>query len=198
MKYKDYNSKFSNLVENVISRYQTGGASVGDFCTIRKDAIKSDYVKSKPQNFIDMVRHAMESGLHLKIGSIKSERADMQNDLGTAPTGQLFVDVVVEYAPGLWRDPITLPIECIDIVFPDGNNWSPEIPDSMKHHPKQTIKPEEVSLDNKELNDRTNSNKRAMPKKNEKLEITPKEPKDGRESTKVKESLTEVYGKMLV
>lgn len=176
MSYKDFKSNFNVLAEMFTSRFQTGGVSVGDFCKIRKDALKNEFIKGKPSQFVDKINEIINSKLLLKIASVKSSKTDAPNEQGTTIVDKIFVDVVQEYAPGLWKEPITLPLEAIDIVTPEGNNWSPEIPKELiKKNPTQ-IKPKEVK-DQKLANSDTKNS-------------FAKEPKDGRDTTKVKESLT--------
>lgn len=190
MRYTEFSGSFATLVENTISKYQTGGVNVGEFCTIRKDALKNPEISNKPSGFINKVKEMMATGLNLKIASINSSKPDRQNDMGTAPTDKFYVDVVIETAPGLFMNPITLPLECIDVVEPEGNNWSPKVPDELKGKNRTQIKPKEEKTKDKELNDRTKGNERQMPKKNTKLGIGDKEPKDGRSQTKVKEEFS--------
>lgn len=198
MSYKDFSGKFELIAENVISRYQMGGVLPGDFCVIRNDALKNSEIKNKPSQFIDKVTEFMKSGLNLKVSAVKTSKPDTQNQMATDPTDKYYVDVVVEYAPGLWKDILTLPLECIDIVKPEGNNWSPDVPEQLKKKdPSHNAK--KLELTDKELNDRTQANQRIMPTTNVKLEVGVSEPKDGRKQAKkakeVKESvsLEDVY-----
>jgi hypothetical protein len=182
-------TKFDVLVEEVTSRYQQGGLLMGDFVIIRKDALKNAKLQGRPSNFIDMVKSAIETKLPLRVSAIKSERPESSNDLvggvNNAPTGY-WVDVCVEYAPGLWRDPMTLPLEILDIANPEGGNL-PAWPDSVKRKDDSIIEPEKVKIDSKAENvKQTQGDDRNLTKVQ--VKIPSGTVKDGRDQTKVKES----------
>jgi hypothetical protein len=192
------NTKFDVLVEEVISRYQQGGIIMGDFVIIRKDALNNPKLKGRPSNFIDMLKNAIATKLPLRVSAVKSERPESSNDLvggvNNAPTG-FWVDVCVEYAPGLWRDPMTLPLEVLDIANPENNNL-PSWPDEVKRKDNTTIKPEEINLNNKEVYiKQTQGDQRNISITNVKIPVGVV--KDGKDQTKVKESLEQIYDKML-
>lgn len=192
-------SKFDILVEEVTSRYQQGGLVTGDFVIIRKDALNNPKIKDRPSNFLEMLKTAIESKLPLRVSAVKSERPESSNDLiggaNNAPTG-FWVDVVTEYAPGLWKDAMTLPLEVLDIHNPEGNNL-PAWPDSVKRADNSVIHPEKVKLDKKDENvARTQSADRNLP--TAQVTIPSGTVKDGRDQTKVKESLEtleQIWGK---
>ena len=184
--------KFDILVEEATSRYQQGGLLSGDFVIVRQGALKNDKIKDRPSNFIDALKAIISSKLPLRVSAIKSERPESCNDLAggvnNAPTG-FWVDVVTEYAPGLWRDPMTLPLEVLDIHNPEGNNL-PEWPDSVKRLDNSEIKPTEITFDQDSINiKQTQGNKREYGSKNVKIQSG--DVKDGRDQTKVKESYSQ-------
>jgi hypothetical protein len=99
--------------------------------------------------------------LNLRVGAVKSiYPTTTQNFVGgsEAPDG-VFLDIYIEYAPGLYRNPMTVPIEVVDMVD-DGNNRGP-VPDSLVrknnvHGPKEIkagqeggLKPDNVNLPQK-------------------------------------------------
>jgi hypothetical protein len=187
-------TKFNVLVEEVISRYQQGGLLQGDFVIIRKDALNNPKLKDKPSNFIEMIKNAIATKLPLRVSMVKSERPESSNDLvggiNHSPTGY-WVDVCVEYAPGLWKDPMTLPLEILDIANPENENL-PSWPDEVKRKDNSTIKPEEIESDAKAENiKQTQGDQRKYGDQQVKIEVG--EVKDGREQTKIKESLEDIY-----
>lgn len=161
--FKDFKSNFILLVEEATTRFNQGGVLVGDYIIIRPEALKSEYVKNKPSNFVDMVKQMINSDLPLKIGSVKSARPESSNDLvagaGNAFIGT-FVDVVQCLNPALFTNPITLPIELIDVVIPQGNNWSPANPDSWTRKDDTQIEPIPVKDATGELDHQTQGSKR--------------------------------------
>lgn len=158
--YKNYKSNFNVLVEEFTSKWQTGGVLSGEFCVLRKDAVNNIKIKDRGSQYIDKLKQIAASQLPLKISAIKSERPETSNsiagqgDLMTA----IWVDVVQEYAPGLFSEPMSLPLECIDVVTPDGNNWSPKFPKDWTREDNSIIKPKRVSVKDKELQKQTSGN----------------------------------------
>jgi hypothetical protein len=118
----------------------------GDFCVVRKDAINHPRIKERPSQFIDKLKEYASSNLPLKVSAVKSERPETQHDLhgsGSLMT-TCWLDIVQEAAPGLWINPMSLPAECVDLLLPDGNNWSPKHPEEWTRQDTSTLKPEEI------------------------------------------------------
>lgn len=137
-------SNFEKLYEAELERFQQGGFLVGDRIRFKKDALKHDYIASRAQSFQDIVKTCMEPSfdLVLRIGAIKSIYPTTTQNYGNgtqSPDGTFF-DIYIEYAPGLYRNPMTVPIDVIE-VQDDGNNRGP-VPGSTRrenniHGPKE-------------------------------------------------------------
>jgi hypothetical protein len=154
-------SNFDILFEKEMERFQQGGFLVGDRIRFKKDALKHDYIAKRAQSFQDIVKSCMDPSfdLNLRIGSLKSiyptSATNFQSGV-TAPDG-VFADIYIEYAPGLYRNPMTVPIETIEHID-DGNERGP-IPASLKrpnntHGPKEqkaTSDKNEVNLNNQNV-----------------------------------------------
>jgi hypothetical protein len=142
-------TKFNVLFENLLERYQQGGFISGDRVRFRKDCLKLDFFKDKAQSFIETVKACMDPSfdLNLRVSAIKSIYPTTTQNYrgGTESPDHIYVDVVVEYAPGLYRTPITVPIEALE-VQDDGINTGP-VPDSVKRKSKIQIEPKEVKAD---------------------------------------------------
>lgn len=142
-------SNFDTLFEKELERFQQGGIVVGDRVRFRKDALKLDYIASRAQSYKDLIQACMDPSfdLNLKVGAVKSIYPTSANNFQaghSAPDG-VFLDIYIEYAPGLYRNPMTVPFEAVDVID-DGNNRSP-IPDSLRR-PNNVHGPEEVKTDN--------------------------------------------------
>jgi hypothetical protein len=142
-------TKFDVLFENLLERYQQGGFIIGDRVRFKKDALNSDFMKSKGQNFIDIVKSCMDPNfdLNLRISAIKSVYPTTTQNYrgGTESPDRIYADVIVEYAPGLYRTPMTVPIEILELQD-DGINTGP-VPDSVRRKSKINIKPEKVEAE---------------------------------------------------
>lgn len=127
---------FNELYENKLERYQQGGVIVGDRVTFKKDCLSLDYIKNRAKSYQDLIISCMKSDLNLRVGAVKSiYPTTTQNYQGgsEAPDG-VFLDIYVEYNPGFFANPMTVPIEAV-VVMDDGNNRGP-IPDSLKRKSK--------------------------------------------------------------
>jgi hypothetical protein len=142
-------TKFDVLFENLLERYQQGGFIIGDRVRFKKDALNSDFMKSKGQNFIHIVKSCMDPNfdLNLRISAIKSVYPTTTQNYrgGTESPDRIYADVIVEYAPGLYRTPMTVPIEILELQD-DGINTGP-VPDSVRRKSKINIKPEKVEAE---------------------------------------------------
>lgn len=142
-------TKFDVLYENLLERYQQGGFLIGDRVRFKKDALNSEFMKGKGQNFIDIVKSCMDPNfdLNLRISAIKSIYPTTTQNYrgGTESPDKIFADVIVEYAPGLYRTPMTVPIELLELQD-DGINTGP-VPDSVKRKSKINIKPEKTEAE---------------------------------------------------
>jgi hypothetical protein len=142
-------SQFDILLEKELERYQSGGYLVGDRVRFRKNALNLDYIAKRASSFQDVVKACMEPSfdLNLRIGAIKSIYPTTTQNYGGSGTESpdgTFVDIYIEYAPGLYRNPMTVPIEAIELMD-DGLERGP-VPDSLKR--KNTVHgPEEVKAD---------------------------------------------------
>lgn len=139
--------KFDTLMEGELSRFQTGGLLVGDRVQFKKNCLNHEYIKARGDSYKQIVAACMEPGfdLNLRIGAIKSiYPTTSQNYTGgttDAPDG-IFLDIYIEYAPGLYRNPMTVPLDVIERLD-DGVNRGP-IPDSLKR-PNNVHGPQEVA-----------------------------------------------------
>jgi hypothetical protein len=132
-------SKFEQLCESEMERFQQGGFMIGDRIRFKKDALKHAYISSRAQSFIDIVKACMDPtfDLNLRIGAIKSVYPATTQNYGagvSTPPDMVFFDVYIEYAPGLYRNPMTIPLEVIEVID-DGNNRGP-VPDSVRRKNK--------------------------------------------------------------
>jgi hypothetical protein len=144
-------TKFNVLFENLLERYQQGGLIIGDRVRFRKDALSHEFFKGKGQNFLDVVKSCMDPGfdLNLRVSAIKSIYPTTTQNYrgGTESPDKIYADIIVEYAPGLYRTPMTVPIEVLELQD-DGINTGP-VPDSVRRKSKINIKPEKVEAEQK-------------------------------------------------
>jgi len=199
MKLKDiqFEKKFEELFENTINRYQNGGYLAGDIVKIKKDALKHPYVVGMSIPYQEMVRNAIETDLNLRLSAVRSIRPGTSGNMSAPATdspADFYADIVVEYAPGLWRDPITLPLEVLELVDTEGN-LAP-VPDSLKRKSIST-KPEKVVTNDKDRSNPVADTKLANNKNAKDGRDQADKPKPYKESIGIMEAYENVYKKKL-
>jgi hypothetical protein len=134
-------NKFNLLFEREISRFESGGFLVGDRVRIKKEALKHEYVLNRAQSFQDFIKSLLEPtfDLNLRIGAVKSIYPSTSPNYAGAqalPGDFLYVDIYVEYAPGLYANPTTVPASLVQSLEEvDGVNRGP-IPNSLRRKSK--------------------------------------------------------------
>ena len=152
-------SEFNKLFEHKLERYQQGGIIVGDRIRFKKDCLNLDYIKTRAQSYQDIIKSCMEPtfDLNLRVGAIKSiyPTTTQNYTAGSEAPDGVFLDIYIEYAPGLYRNPMTVPIAAVEVID-DGNNRGP-VPDSLKR--KNNIHgPEEVQAHQNNNDSKTDVN----------------------------------------
>ena len=130
--------QFDVLYERELERFEVGGIIVGDRVRFKSDAMKHEYISSRAASFQEIVKACMDPtfDLNLRVGALKSIYPATTHNFQSgfsAPDG-VFLDIYIEYAPGLYRNPMTVPLEVVE-VHSDGINLSP-IPDSLRRKNK--------------------------------------------------------------
>lgn len=147
-------SNFDLLYEAELERFQSSGFLVGDRIRFKKDALKHEYIAKRAQSFQDIVKACMDPGfdLNLRIGALKSIYPSSSTNFqaGHVVPDGVFADIYIEYAPGLYRNPMTLPIDVIELLD-DGANRGP-IPDSLRrknniHGPEEQKAESDIKAD---------------------------------------------------
>ncbi len=141
-------SNFNTLVESTLERYQLGGFLQGDRVKFKKNALKHPHFKEKGDSFLQIIISCMDPkfDLNLRISALKSVIPQSQGNWQVGPISTpdcIYADIIVEYAPGLYRTPMTVPIDVLE-RHDDGINTGP-VPDSIKYPDKVQLKPVEIS-----------------------------------------------------
>jgi len=138
-------NKFVSLYESAIERFTRGVFLTGDLVKFADNCLKDDWFKGQGVNYIDRVKHFIDSGLNIRVSAIKAVRptthsGDVQNE-----ADRFLVDVVLELAPGLYKEFLTVPAHVLEYkdVYPN----MPPVPDSLKRKGNLNIEPKEVEDD---------------------------------------------------
>jgi len=137
-------NKFVSLYESAIERFTRGGFLTGDLVKFRDGCMKDDWFKNQGSNYLAKIQNFINSGLNVRVSAVKAIRptthsGDVQNEADS-----FLIDVVLELAPGLYKDFVTVPARVLDYlnVYPN----LPPVPDSLKRPNGSNIKPQEVEL----------------------------------------------------
>ena len=155
---KKFKSKFSALTEAAIERFQQGGVVNGDYVRFVKGYKNTDFYKKLPSQTQDKIDQFVDMDLHLRVSAVKSPSyapASVEGGLNAA--GEFYVDVVQEYAPGLYRHPMTVPVNLVELIDTADALGRMKSPDSLNYDNKEQQKPLEV---------KTNDADRALPTTN--------------------------------
>ena len=138
--------KFETLLENTRARYTMSGLLVGDLVKVKNEALTSDWAKKQAPNLIEKLKEFVDTDLNVRVSSVKALRPSVSNAVhAESQVDDFYCDVVIETAPGLYYNFITLPIDLLEVVDQDIN--LAEVPDSLKREtPDSEMK--EVAVEN--------------------------------------------------
>lgn len=137
-------SKFEALLENTLVRYQRSQFITGDLIQFKKNWQKNTWVQAN-QDYAQKIRNFIESGDNLRVSAVKASPSSVHGSFGSYENEQAnLIDITQEYAPGLYRDFMTVPSNIIEVI--DTNNNLAPIPASKKRKDNTTLKPQDVKI----------------------------------------------------
>jgi len=132
-------NKFVKLYESAIQRFTRGGLLTGDLVKFTENAFRDEFFKDQASNYMAKAKSFAESGLNIRVSAVKAVRptihsGDIQNEAES-----FLVDIVLEVAPGLYREFITVPARVLEPIhtYP---NLAP-VPDGLKRKDNSNIDP---------------------------------------------------------
>lgn len=136
-------SKFDLIVEAAITRYQNQGILVSDLVKFRDGYANDDFIKGLGENTKQAITNMIESGDNIRVSAIKTDRPTTADASNFGAVNGFFCDVIHEQAPGLYMNPITVPMGLLEIID-TGINLSGKTPDSQVKKDPTNIKPVKV------------------------------------------------------
>ena len=134
--------KFTSLYESSIQRFTRGGLLVGDLVKFKNASFDDDFFKNQSSNYIEKAKSFMNSGLNIRVSSIKPVRPSFQPGNVYNESSEFLVDIVLEKAPGLYYEFMTVPMKVLE-HFDSGVNLAP-IPDSLRYDDRSSTDIKEV------------------------------------------------------
>lgn len=140
-------SKYIELLENTLTRFQRGGYLVGDYIKFA-DKYKSaeSYKELTPQ-----VKAALEDvitlckDMNLRVVNVKNKYPSAAPGNENNTNGQVFIDVGLDYGGGRFYNVVTVPADLLEVID-YGINLAP-LPKALTRDNIITLKPEPVTLD---------------------------------------------------
>lgn len=168
---KNFKSQFEVICEETLSTYQQGGFLRGDYVLLKKNTLSCEALKQISEPMKEIIKTAIKNKTRFRISYIKSGAPEAFSgpvDAPNIPSKTMWADVVIEYAPGMWKDPMTLPLSVLEKMDIEGNNIAPPIPDEIKRsNDKDDTKEETDSVRAKQT--KSEDETRKLPTKNTKL-----------------------------
>lgn len=138
-------NKFDILLESTRARYTQGGLLVGDLVKVKKESLTSEWAKKQAGNLIEKLKEFIETPLNVRVSAVKALRPAVAGSVQAEnQVDDYYCDIVIENAPGLYADFITLPINLLEYLEQDGN--LARVPDEFRHEtPDGTPKAIEIA-----------------------------------------------------
>ena len=112
MNINRYMTKFDSIFEAAVNRFQQRGILEGDVVKLRKNWKKHEFFKDAGDNLMEKIEGLGQEGKRIRVSSINTNHSGM----GMIRDGKIFVDIVEEEMPGLWYNPVTVPIDVLEFV----------------------------------------------------------------------------------
>ena len=155
-------SKFDTLFESHISQFTRTEPIAGDYVNFASNLKSSDWYKELSESrkaYVEEIITLAEQGKPLMLSTIK--RAIYENPAKTVPGkddgfNAQFADIVVEYAPGLYQQSLSLPIQLVELTLCKDAARATQKDPSNDQEDKSTLKPEEVEDPTIDIGQQTN------------------------------------------
>jgi hypothetical protein len=135
--------KFINLYESAIQRFTRGGFLTGDLVKFKTSYKGDDFFKQQSPNYLQKIEDFIKSGLNIRVSAIKPLYPSLQSGNIQNEAVSFLIDVVLEKAPGLYYDFVTVPASVLEHID-TGINLAP-VPDELKYDDKIQIEPQELT-----------------------------------------------------
>ena len=139
-------NKYTTLLEATLQRFTSGGFLTGDLVKLKSGCTSSEWAKKQPSNLMEKLKEFAATDKHLRVSAVKALRPAVSGSI--QPHNQVddyYCDIVMEEAPGLYHQFITLPAELLEYQEQDIN--LPELPESLRGKDSTTGEPEEVAVE---------------------------------------------------
>lgn len=124
-------SKFNTLLEYSLNSHQRGGFTTGETVIIKPkygkpstNTLDHPELVDRGQTFKDLIASCIKNKTLLRVSDVKSINRDTPGRPNNSGVAGYYVDIMQEYAPGLYHSVMTLPGEVL-AVQDHGINLAP-------------------------------------------------------------------------
>jgi len=147
-------SKFETHINEMFDRFTDGGGFLkGDVVKLKKSATSSDWFKQQASSVQDKLQQMIEKSNRVyRISALKSEIPRSAGSFGMGQPIAAVADVVREVNPSFWMDPVTVPLQYLEVV---------DVGVNMPPYDKDLIRPDNSNIkptDSIENTDKVSSN----------------------------------------
>lgn len=112
------NSRFETMVTEMFDRYAQGaGFLKGDVVKLKSGVTSSEWYKTQADSVKERLKGMLEKSNRIyRISALKSEKPRSAGAFGIDSPVSSCADVVREVNPSFWMDPVTVPLEYLEVV----------------------------------------------------------------------------------
>lgn len=142
--------RFLKLYEAALTRYNRGGFLASDLVKFTDNALRHEFFKNQPDSVKAAVKDLIDSGLNLRVKTVKSYFPAVMGAGNPDYNGVSFnIEIVPEIAPGKFDYQKTVTVPADLLIQVDTYPNLPPVPDKLKYDNKVQIEPKEVKSDTK-------------------------------------------------
>jgi len=137
------NSKFNSLFQEAYDRYTNGnGFLVGDVVKLKSGYENNENFKKLGENVKERIKYIIKTGNNIRVGRLHNDSvASRYSAEGSGAAPANLADCYEEYAPGAWRNLVTIPVECLEEINTGADLAS--VPDGQKDTEERVSGPTE-------------------------------------------------------
>ena len=126
-------NNFEQIFEAALNRFQQRGILEGDVVKLKKNWKSNPYFKNMGKNVLDKLSEMGTDGMRIRVSAI----APNHSGNGMIRDGSIFADIVEEKMPGLWHNPVTVPIDVLEFVANQNDSFQVPVQGQPKDQPTQ-------------------------------------------------------------
>ncbi len=147
-------SKFDTIFEAQIGRFIKSGPIAGDYVKFVSNLKSSNWYTSLDEarkTYVDEIVTVVEQGKPLMLSTLKKGVYETE----TTDSNEQLADIAVEYAPGLYQNNLTIPLELLEFAISSADARGTQKDPTNDQENNTTLKPEEVNESEPDIGQQT-------------------------------------------